>query len=342
MSDSLRPQTASSRPATGSRRSRPTTGNSERPDTAASSISSLGPAPHTFRPDLDDLSDGGEDLVEESESEAEEGVFAFARPTTGAVPGFDGRALSPISQGGTFSHPPTTAGRRSTLADGWGGPPPSTADFSVAPPSVTFSQLEASRPATGTYSPWSAVYESGGAGDYSPDSRSGSDLGRPDSAVSPTQLAPVQQVLARDGERYLAGDSKFGYIESEASSSLSFPTSAGDTALSQPPVRMRSFAPLMDEGGRRRRSVKYAETEPGSDDGANLGSWQSHSLAGPTTIPHGEQDQHYDDDFEKGDIIADLEEDDSPYAEVRATVSNLDDFEMPGTSGLARAARSST
>ena len=346
MSDSLRPPTASSRPATGSRRSRLATGSSERPDTAASSISSLGPAPHTFRPDLHDLSDGGEDFVEESESEAEEGVFAYARPTTGAVPGFRGGPLSTISQGGSFSQPPTTAGRRSMMADGYGGPPPSTAAFSVAPPSVSFSQLEAMRPATGTYSPWSAGYEGGGAGEYSPDNRSASDLGRPDGAVSPSQLAPAQLVHAHDGERYLTRDPKFdprfGYLESEASSSVSFPTSAGDTALSQQPVPMRNFAPPVEEGGRRRRSVKYAETEPGSDDGGHLGSWQSHSLAGPTTIPHGQQEHHYDDEYEKGDIIADLEEDDSPYAEVRATVSNLDDFEMPGAPGSFASARLST
>lgn len=276
--------------------------------------------------------------MEESESEAEEGVFAFARPVTGAVPNYRPGGLSPISQGGSFSQPPTTAGQRSVLADGRSVRSPSTAQFSVAPPSVSFSP--SGQPTTGWHPPWSAdSFEEGVTGGDLPDNRSGSDLSRPDGAISPTQLAPAQQVLANDGERYLRGDPKFGYIESEASSSLSFPTSAGDTAFSQQPVHMRSFAPLVEEGGRRRRSVKYAETEPGSDDGAGQGSWQSHSLAGPTTIPHGQQDQHYDDEYEKGDIIADLEEDDSPYAEVRATVSNLDDYDMPGESLTGPAAR---
>jgi hypothetical protein len=34
----------------------------------------------------------------------------------------------------------------------------------------------------------------------------------------------------------------------------------------------------------------------------------------------------------RGEIMADMDEDDSPYAEVRASVSNLDDPELPGTS----------
>lgn len=34
----------------------------------------------------------------------------------------------------------------------------------------------------------------------------------------------------------------------------------------------------------------------------------------------------------RGDIIADMHEDDSPYDEVRVSVSNLDDPDMPSTS----------
>lgn len=293
MSDSLRPPTASGRPSTASRRTRPTTSSSQRPDTAASSISSLGPAPHTFRPDLDDFEDDEDELAEGSESEAEDGVFAFHRPATGAVPGLGAAdALSPISQGGGFSQPPTTAGQQSQ-AGTYGGPPPSTAQFSVAPPSLSFSHSDTlpsgqtqSGPAT-TYSPYS-----------SNDLQSGSDFSQDGGLPSPTALAPVQFVHARDGESYGAASPK-RVGGSDASSSASYSAGGGDSTLGQQPVRMRSFAPLMEAGGRRRRSVKYAETEPGSDEGTGIESWRSQSLAGPTTIPHGVMEQHYEDEYEK-------------------------------------------
>jgi hypothetical protein len=37
----------------------------------------------------------------------------------------------------------------------------------------------------------------------------------------------------------------------------------------------------------------------------------------------------------RGEIMADMVEDDSPYAEVRASVSNMDDPDLPGTSRLS-------
>jgi hypothetical protein len=64
--------------------SRPETATSQRPDTSGSIFSTLEPAPHTFRPDLEEFEEEDDDGSDESE--AEDGVFAFSRPQTGQVP----------------------------------------------------------------------------------------------------------------------------------------------------------------------------------------------------------------------------------------------------------------
>lgn len=303
MSDSLRPPTTG-RPSTANSRTRPVTSNAQRPDTAVSSISSLGPAPHTFRPDLDDFDDDEDDgEPAESESETEDNVFAFHRPQTGAVPGF-GSTLSPLSEGGTFSAPPTTAATR------YGGPPPSTAQFSVAPPSLAYSQTDfQAQPNSGrraSYSPYSASSTNEG--------QDGATTSEEGASLEVHALPPVQFVHPKPDGSFdpssFAGSSKGGrdtedgrgrseYLESE-SSSLASLSALGSDSVGPQAVRMRSFQPLVESGGqRRRRSVKYAETEPGSDEGTGIETWVSHSLAGPTTIPHGAMEQHYEDEYEK-------------------------------------------
>jgi hypothetical protein len=77
------PRTESShRPRTTA--SRPETAASDRPDTSGSIISTLEPAPYTFRPDLEELDEEEDD--EDSDESEEDGVFAFSRPQTGQVP----------------------------------------------------------------------------------------------------------------------------------------------------------------------------------------------------------------------------------------------------------------
>jgi len=46
--------------------------------------------------------------------------------------------------------------------------------------------------------------------------------------------------------------------------------------------------------------------------------------------------------FRRGEIGADMHEDDSPYDEVRASVSNIDDPDMPGELNLSSYIRWST
>jgi hypothetical protein len=74
--------TSSHRPRTGV--SRPETPASDRPDTSGSIISTLEPAPHTFRPDLEEFEEEEDD--EDSDDSEADGVFAFSRPQTGQVP----------------------------------------------------------------------------------------------------------------------------------------------------------------------------------------------------------------------------------------------------------------
>jgi hypothetical protein len=101
------------------------------------------------------------------------------------------------------------------------------------------------------------------------------------------------------------------------------------------PRRMRSNAPLISESG-----ASDLNSEISTNRGYSRGSYGMTELTGDATVPDGKVT--WGDGLgglvkegSEGDgsgVDLDLAEEDSPYAEVRASVSNIDDPDMPGES----------
>lgn len=106
------------------------------------------------------------------------------------------------------------------------------------------------------------------------------------------------------------------------------------------PRKTRSKAPLIDGHG-----SEFSSSDVGSRRGVSRGSYGLTEMTGDMTVPDGMTTwgdgargrplEVTKDGSEEGSIGAgldfDLLEEDSPYPEVRASVSNIDDPEMPGT-----------
>ncbi|CED82182.1 Sexual differentiation process protein ISP4 [Phaffia rhodozyma] len=404
-----RPGTSTSGyPSSSDSASATTAWSSLRPDTAASTVSNLGPAPNTFRPDLNDFSEGEES---EEESEPEEGVFAFHRPSTA----FQGTTTVPVNQPGSVSagtmypssdddqddeqyeRPQTSAGRvpRAMFEMNQGqlghfplanpasfGPRPantrinrpiqsaaSSGPFSFAPPSIVESTgEEEAQPAstmlsspsllppspqlssqdafrvhpsenpfafnngrtyaddrsTATYSPTAPTFNSSASGFMSTPNQSSL---APLAPIKYTEGADKRSELVRNdlGSRKAIAD-----LLSEVDTSSNF---SDDLGMDSSAIRMRNFTPLTDgtdfstTTGTTITGRHAFGTRPGRR------AWLTTALTGASTVPDGTFDRPDDvgsiDDSEKGEIMADMHEDDSPYAEVRASVSNMDDPDMP-------------
>ena len=341
------------RPRTGTLRRPPTA----RPDTGASGI---GPLPdQQFFPE-------GEELDEEEEYEEEEpdenGVFAFARPTTAAVGGFNPSDYGTSAPNTGFL--PTTAG---TSASG------ATFGFSSANShSPRASQVQTP---TGNMDVGGRMPEL----DYDPSQpppRSGrSNMNNSAFAFSMNKNAPEPKSKAPHRPptgrsmleklhlrklttastamtgmtRYTTttalsrADSKDSYTESDSGS---FKTETTDSRPMQHTRRMRSSAPLIppSTGG------TDMTRESGTRRGLSRGSYGLTEMTGDMTVPDGKttwgdgiggvnKDGGEGGSLAGIDLDATTEEEDSPYPEVRASVSNLDDPELPGEACLFRLRR---
>lgn len=284
--------------------------SSTRPDTAASSISNLEPAPHTFRPDLDDFSEDEESV----ESEPEEDVFAFHRPATGyqptALTSADGESFpSPLGThgmgrfplAGDVERPQTSAG---PTRFGYVPPFPSSGQFSRLDPSPydgrTAPSAQSSEQGPFSFAPPSIIQTSYELDNYSPlpshehafstlpstqdnsptaPTFSSSGSGAPGytaHTTSLTPLAPIRYSPYPDRRAELIRtDSKNmdGMSEVESASSVS-----DDLGMSKSAIRMRSFTPLTE--------LRLSDDQLSAQSRGGR-RWLTTALTGATTVPDG-------------------------------------------------------
>ena len=235
---SARPRTSASR--------RPTTGDSLRPDTGVSTISSLEPAPNTFQPDIDE--DDDEDEDDEPDSEPEQGVFAFHRPQTGAVPQF-GQA-SPLSSfgGEGFSDAPGTGDR--------------THRSSTTPGQYSFTTNSIDQQSTNISLPSFA---------YSADT----------SSLPPSVTHPAGQYSSKG---HLVG-ARTSTATTQDSDDFSFSTTDENGKQA---IRMRSFTPLVGGGFPSEEDIDSKWDADSRAEHESRGTWITSEMDGVTTIPDGQ------------------------------------------------------
>lgn len=355
-SGGARPTTRGHRPRTSA--ARPP--NSRRPGTARpdTSVSSIGEIPdQTFGPDVDE-----EDYIDEEGefSEEEDDVFAFERPITGAVPhmglGFANREQPlPTADSTRPSEAPRTmeSSATSTFAyvassKGLGvakgvstRPAESTADRALSDPLsssvvvLDYADRDAadgrqtvlvgntvrrsSNPNVTAYAPATTLF----------DTRQ--TPARSQAAIEPDIAGKLP--IERHHVHYKESVDSHGSVSfhhDEVSSSVQ----DSQESLHNDQVRQRTTSrlPLVDRAGSELTS------EAGSRP-MTRGTWRLSEIDGATTIPDGFTTRGDGQgnvlnkwDEEGGSInVGELEEEeDSPYPEVRASVSNIDDPEMPG------------
>jgi hypothetical protein len=134
----------------------------------------------------------------------------------------------------------------------------------------------------------------------------------------------------------VTGETRTSLDSGVASEEGSFTTeTTGFGARPRPPRRIRSSAPLIPGSG---TGDIIGE---GTNRGMSRGSYGMTELTGDVTVPDGKvtwgdgMGNFIKEDSDGGDISLqgmdlDMVEEDSPYPEVRASVSNIDDPEMPG------------
>jgi len=321
-----------------------------RPDTGASGIGPL--------PDQTFFSEGEESEEDEEESEDEEepdqnGVFAFARPVTAApIGGLAGYTTSDYgsSAPNTGLHP-TTAGTYASEAtfgvgstqspqirqaststgvmDVGGHLPELEYDPSHAPPMSGRSNLNNS-----SFAFMNKLHNEG-AGSKGKQQRPLTgrslldrlhrrNLGTASTAVTGT----TDYTQTTDMINGVTDDSK---SESDRGSFVTETTDAQPRSESR---RMRSSAPLIAGS-----NASDFTSETGARRGMSRGSYGMTEMTGAMTVPDGKvtwgdgMGGLIKQDSEAGSMVAinhELAEEDSPYAEVRASVSNLDDPDMPG------------
>ncbi|WVR05633.1 OPT family small oligopeptide transporter [Kwoniella sp. DSM 27419] len=357
MSEPGRLQTSSGRPSTstggprvsiaaGERRRAPTA----RPDTSASGI---GPLPdQEFYREEDE-----EDFDEEEMSEEEEGVFAFHRPVTAAVPNagplsdyassiggapsmgpphtgtthytespeYDAKpALSDVARsvGGNDTVPTPTG-----VIDAGGHLPELTYDKGNPPPFSGRNNLNNSSFANSSTAGSSFAFTMSDAGGSS----------RPTTGRSrrpPTGASLLDRLQRRRRGPDTATTTMTGTTDMSRISEDSMVSESGAGSSYQPRQnrRMRSSAPLISESD--------ANSEIGPSRGHSRGSYGLTEMTGDMTVPDGkttwgngmggvikEGSEGMEGSMGAGDV--DLADEDSPYPEVRASVSNIDDPDMP-------------
>ncbi|WVQ65163.1 OPT family small oligopeptide transporter [Kwoniella botswanensis] len=364
MSDPSRPGTSSGRPSTSSGK-RVGTGKGKRRqptarlDTAASGISADELPEQEFYKEGDDE---GEDDFDEEEEEEDEEVFAFHRPTTAAVPGLG--TISDYStsySGPSSSHLPTTAGTTTNISTG-------PSDGHLNTPGLSLSDTPHSVSVNGKVPTPTGVIDVGGhlpelmydksnpppfSGRYNPNNSSFAFT--MSSADESTGGAPV---IAKKSRRPHSGASLMDRLNRRRGNSSSsrldtattdFTTTTDmsmsriseDSGLSEPGL---SYRPTTSHNNRRMKSsaplISESDLTSESARGYSRGSYGMTEMTGDMTVPDGKttwgdgmgglhKEASDMGDESLGVLDPGMVEEDSPYPEVRASVSNIDDPEMP-------------
>jgi hypothetical protein len=340
------PNTNPTRPITKSRRSRP---QSARPDTAASGISIL--PDQQFFPEGEDF-DEEEDF--DDEEPEEEDVFAFARPKTSAAPtgafsdyttSAPATGILPTTAGtyisrSTFSRPTqarnVSDGKGSESGNDWVNPEmmqsPGFVDVGGHVPELVYDK-ENPPPMSGVNNPnnssfaWMKKLQDQEKSRARPVSSSSflSRLHRRGQTAG-TDMTGTTELTQTSDE----GETRFG--------TDSYSTSGAGTTKSSKPRRTRSSAPLIPSTAGT--GITGISTISGTTSrGMSRGSIGLTEMSGEQTVPDGKttwgdgmMPPVFKENSENGSVGVDinLTEEDSPYPEVRASVSNIDDTEMPG------------
>lgn len=338
------PVTPRQRP--GQARPRPSTA---RPDTSASGI---GPLPdQTFYAEGEEFEEEEEEYSEE-EPEAD-GVFAFNRPITSAQHGVTfsehsasapGTGLIPPPtgttnfRGGTFGASGLDAVGESTFSD---VPAPTGAmDVGGHLPELTYDKSNPA-PLSGSHNlnNSSFAFNANAIGD----GKKGKQPYRPPTGRS--LLDRLQRRNITTASTQLTSETGFTTTTDASAGRTSLESGKTDdsgsyatTEIKDPQHvrRMRSSQPLIPStAGSGMTSQTGTETRRGM----SRGSYGMTELTGDETVPDGKTtygngmrkfNKENSDEGSAMGIELDMIEEDSPYPEVRASVSNIDDPEMPG------------
>lgn len=354
---SISEPSANRRPATAQRRPRT---NAGRPRTAArpptsrpdTSVSSIGEIPdQTFYPE-----DDGEDYFDEEEelSDPEPDVFAFERPVTAAVAGMGSPVLSDTTgTARTFQRTDKDLGSRGTEV-------PRTMETTAT---STFAYVANAnglgvargvshqpQPHTATTDPLTSSVvvlnyglNNGGSGENLMGTNQIRRSSNPNvtaylpavATIDPRQdpnSIPPGRAIPQDQRQIHYKSSDPSMQETTDDGASSFPQSrenVGELPIGR--TNTKSRAPLVDKLG----------SEYISDGGSRpvtRATWHLSEIEGATTIPDGmttrgdglgQNLQKWDEEGASANFADLEEEEDSPYPEVRASVSNIDDPEMP-------------
>lgn len=343
---------ASRRPRTGARR-RPATA---RLDTTASSIGDL--PDQQFFPE-------GEDFDEDEEfddDEEDEDVFAFERPATSAVPrvAFSETTASPPVTG---LHPPTTGTTAYTVESGYTGQssneagPSGTSGFGSPVPETTgnmdvgghIPELYYDRANPPPFSGRENLNNSSFAfvNKMNQERAAAKGKNRPPSGrslLSRLQRKRMDTATTESSDPNFTTDATTtdltttDYDSKADSDAGSFTTELTTSARPGFSKRTKSSAPLIP-GTSSSRSDYSSDPSSTPRRGMSRGSYGMTEISGDMTVPDGKTTwgdgmggmiKEGSEGESLGGMDYDLAEEDSPFPEVRASVSNIDDPDMPG------------
>jgi hypothetical protein len=322
---------------------------SARPDTGVSAIGEL--PDQTFFPEHEEVDEEEEDFSEE-----EEGVFAFQRPVTAVAPGTLGGKDNELQSAPTTGRgsiqveplPPPTLDPMAATA------PTGNVDASGQVPSLPYDP-RAPPPFTGR----SNMNNSSFAytmSDGTPTRRRSSiptivTSSRPGTAVSfLSRFNPRNRGHAPDDRSRTSFGTGTSQADTSIHSDLDSPGMEAPRKLSN--RRMKSSTPLIDgtDDGYSEYDAKSMTTYATHSDGISTqgrsrgratsrSSYMLSELDGSMTVPDGRTTRGDglggfaktgSEEDSIGAMDPDMIEEDSPYPEVRASVSNIDDPDMPG------------
>ena len=331
------------RPKTGTKRVR-----TARLDTSASGIGEGELPDQTFFPEGEDFDEDEEEYDEEPD---EDGVFAFARPIT-AAPG----ARLPPSE--YYDSAPTTAGTHLTggTFGGFGSvrnhrelpnkiAPTGNIDVGGHVPELTYDSTNPP-PFSGKHNPNNSSFAfsvlSRGTSRHSTGT---SDGWRPNTDRSlmdrlyrrklNTASTGMTGTTEASGMTGITEATRSSFESGTNSDAVSFTTETTGTGRLRGPRRMRSNQPLING------SASEIMSDAGTRRGVFRGSYGMTEMTGDMTVPDGKvtwgdgmggiiKETGENGEANLQGVDMDMAEEDSPYPEVRASVSNIDDPEMPG------------
>jgi hypothetical protein len=352
--ESSRPATGR-RPRTGVRRPRPRTSDT-RPDTAASGISADELPKQEFFPEGEEFDEDEE--YEEEEAEEVQDVFAFARPIT-AAPGAGGISDSEYGTSAPNTGAPTTADTHATGGTfGFLGglrrqptvmTPPGNMDVGGHLPNITYDPAHPP-PFAGknNLNNSSFAFSVSSNGISRPTTNGAPSTGRrPNTGRSLLERFYRRNVHTgssnETGTSAVTGTTDASRTSFESGAGSEAISYTGETSAGRPKQarRMRSSAPLISESG-----ASDFTSEISTNRGYSRGSYGMTELTGDATVPEGKVTwgdgnggmikEGSEGDGSYAGLEFDMIEEDSPYAEVRASVSNIDDPDMPGKLEMER------